>query len=406
MDNRNDEIKALKIEQENSFIDINFVEEIAAKVTDNLVEWANETIFKPIGGCLTLKIETFGEPNARAITYWKKPNNPTIEIRLSMFQEIYRDAFTFPLISKRIEKETNIINQFHEAFMSPYDERYMFSTGVPEIPLESRQGVLNIYCQAMLEVFSKNPNENINANDIACRFVMFEIVVAWVFFHELGHLVQRHYMLKSNSENRLETEIVEIDESGDNLDSDTAAQAREIMADIEGVNLTLQYMKRKGILQPQSMYLLLCGVNCMYQRFYQGYKTNLDITKGNHPHPVIRNEFFNDYFLQWMVVFLDNNKEQAAIPLTYLSVRSSLMSGLFWANRIESFNGEGLPTYMDLSSENYQSQKKDYMQAISDELVKMLSIIKDIHIMPSNCIALFEKSLTISSNSRVRGTGS
>ncbi len=403
MDNRNDEIKALRIERENNFINIDFVEEMATKVTDNLVEWANENIFKPLGGCLTLNIETFGEPNARAITYWKKPYNPTIEIRLSMFQEIYRDAFTFPLISKRIETETNNIIHFHEAFVSPYDERYMFSTGVPEIPMESRRGVLNIYCQAMLEAFSKNPNENINSNDIACRFVMFEIVVAWVFFHELGHIVQRHYMLKNNSENSLETEIVEIDEGREDIDSDIAAQAREIMADIEGVNLTLQYMKRKGTLQPQSMYLLLCGVNCMYQRFYQGYKTNLDITKGSHPHPVIRNEFFNDYFLQWMIVFLDNDKEQAAIPLIYLSVRSSLMSGLFWAHRIESFDGEGLPTYMDLSSENYQSQKKDYMQAISDELMEMLPILKDIHIMPSNCIALFQKSLTSSSSGRAKG---
>lgn len=394
MDNRKDEIKALRIEQENNFIDIDFVEEMASKVTGDLVEWANENIFRPLGGCLNFKIETFGEPNARAITYWKNPYSPTIEIRLSMFQEIYRDAFTFPLISRRIETETNSIAQFHDAFISSYDERYMFSTGVPEISMESRGGVLNIYCHAMLEAFSKNPNENINANDIVCRFVMFENVVAWIFFHELGHLVQRHHMLKNDPENSLETEIVEIDENRENIGSDIAAQAREIMADIEGANLTLQYMKRKDTLQPQSMYLLLCGVNCMYQRFYQGYKTNLDLTSGNHPHPVIRNEFFNNYFLQWMIVFLGNNKAQAAIPLTYLSVRSSLMSGIFWAHRIESFDGEGLPTYMDLSSENYESQKNEYMQIIRGELMEILPTLKMIHMMPSNCISLFEKSLT------------
>jgi hypothetical protein len=132
----------------------------------------------------------------------------------------------------------------------------------------------------------------------------------------------------------------------------------------------------------------------MYQRFYQGYKTNLDLTSGNHPHPVIRNEFFNNYFLHWMIVFLGNNKAQAAIPLTYLSVRASLMSGIFWAHRIEFFDGEGLPTYMDLSSENYDSQKNEYMQIIKDELMEILPTLKMIHMMPSNCISLFEKSLT------------
>ena len=47
MDNRKDEIKALRIEQENNFIDIEFVEEMASKVTCDLVEWANENIFRP-----------------------------------------------------------------------------------------------------------------------------------------------------------------------------------------------------------------------------------------------------------------------------------------------------------------------------------------------------------------------
>lgn len=394
MNNRKDEIKVLRINQESNFINIDFVEMLADKVTGDLVEWANTNIFQPLGGGLTLKIATFGAPNARAITNLETPYSPVIEIRLSMFIEIYRDAFTFPLISKRIETETNNISQFHDSFGCSYDERYMFSSGIPEIPIESQNGNLNIYYQAMLAAANEKHHERMNANDIACRFVMFELVVTWVFFHELGHLVQRHYMLNNNFKSSLEAEIVEIDESRESHDPNISAQAREIMADIEGTNLTLQYMKRKGILQQQSMYILLCGVNCMYQRFYQGYETNLDLTNVNHPHPVIRNEFFNDYLLQWMVLHLGNNKALSALPLTYLSVRSSLMSGLFWAHRIESFDGEGLPTYMDLSSKNFQAQKNEYMRKINNEIMKILPTIKNIHMMPSNCIALFEKSLT------------
>lgn len=394
MDKRKDEIKAIKIERENDFIDINFVEEMAVKITDDLVQWANRNIFEPLGGKLSLEIPAFGEPNARAITYWKSRYSPIIEIRLSMFQEIYRDAFTFPLISKRIEKETNTISQFHDSFPCAYDDRYMYETGIPNIPKESTKGNLKHYFMEFLKAYNQKPHENINSNDIACRFLMFEVVVAWIFFHELGHLVQRHYMISDDASNSIESEILEIDESLENKRPNISGQAREVMADIEGLDMTLKYMKRKGILQSQSVYLLLCGVNCMYQRFYQKYEVSLDLANGNHPHPVIRNEFFHNFLLHWIIEFLDCDKSLSAPPLAYMSVRSSLMSGLFWAHRVESFDGDGLPTYMDLSSENYHSEKKEYMSTIRDEIIHVMSIVKHTHIVSSNCIALFEKSLT------------
>ena len=233
MDDREDEIKVLRLEQENKFIDIDFVETMASKVTDELLEWTNSNVFRPLGGCLSLKIVTFGEPNARAITHLKSPYSPTIEIRLAMFQEIYRDAFTFPLISKRIEAETNTIDQFHNSLYMPYDERYMFSTGVPIIPSQSTRGILRTYHQAMLHAYKEKPNIYINENDIACRFVMFECVIAWVFFHELGHLVQKHYMFKKDSDSCVESEVVEIDESREKLGQNLDAQAREMSNSVE-----------------------------------------------------------------------------------------------------------------------------------------------------------------------------
>lgn len=392
---REDELKVLRIEQENQFIDINFVEELAGKVTADLLVWANENIFAPLGGELSLTVPTFGSPNARAITYLDKPYRPSIEIRLSMFQEIYRDAFTFPLISKRIETETATISDFHKAFICPYDNRYMFSTGVPEIPAESTQGILRPYFLAFSKIIEEKPNEKMECNDLACRFVMFEIVVAWIFFHELGHLIQRHYMLKEVvGKDSGVLEIFEIDENKKERSPDISGQAREVMADIEGLDLTLRYMKRKGILQPQSMYLLLCGVSCMYQRFYSGYEDNLNLSAGTHPHPVVRNEYFHNYLLQWMLQFLNGDKSKAALPLTYISVRSSLMAGLFWAHRVEKFDGDGLPTYMDLSSQRFESQRDAYMNSIKSEVIKTISIVKCIHMTPLNSISLFEKSLT------------
>lgn len=131
----------------------------------------------------------------------------------------------------------------------------------------------------------------------------------------------------------------------------------------------------------------------MYQRFYKSYETNLDLTNGAHPHPVIRNEFFHKYLLTWIISFLDVEKSEVAYPLTYMFVRSSLMSGLFGADRIESFDGKSLPTYMDLSSENYQDQRSTYMDTIRTEIISLIPSIKRIHLLPTNCITLFEESL-------------
>ncbi len=395
MNNRKDDIKSFRLQQENDYISIELIEEMAKKITDDLVEWANTNIFRALGGTLSLKIPTLGPPNARAITYWERPYSPVIEIRLSMFQEIYKDAFAFTLISKKMETETNNIDNFNETFSELFNINYMFSKGIPDIPLESIKGNLNLYFCVFLDAYKDSLDKTFSDNDIVCRFVMFELVVCWIFFHELGHLVQRHYMLKTPANNNIDTEILEISEQGSKSSPDIPGQAREVMADIEGIDLTLKYMKRKGILNNQSLYILLCGVNCMYQRFYQEYETNLDLSKGSHPHPVIRNEFFHSFILNWMIKFLGGDKSTIAKPLIYLSVRSSYMSGLFWAHRLEVYNGEGLPTYMDLSSKSYHAQKEEYMQIIQAEVMSTISIVKNTHIMPSNCIEIFEEILAI-----------
>ncbi len=394
MNERIDGLKALRIEHETQFINQELVEELASAVIQDLVAWSNEAIYNPLGGEISFKMPAVGPPNARAVTYLNEPYKPTIEIRLSMFLEIYRDAFTFPLISKRIERETSNIEQFHDAFGVGFDSRFMFKTGIPEFDSGSYKGVLNPYFRAFWDVFKENSDERIEFNDVICRFIFFEIVTAWVFFHELGHLVQRHYMLKENDKGSSEVEIVEIEEDETRRNSDISGQAREVLADLEGLDLTLKYMQRKGILNQQSLYLLHCGVSCMYQRFYQGYETNLELTANAHPHPVIRNEFFHEYALHWMMRFLGGSLEQMAIPLTYISVRSSLMSGLFWAHRIEAFDGDGLPTYMDLSSENYSKQKTEYMDIIRSEIATVVDTVKEMHILSSNSIATLEKCLT------------
>lgn len=397
MNNRNDDLKSMRMDHETQFINQELVELLANTVIQDLVDWSNQNIYGPLGGELSFSMPAFGAPNARAVVYLDEPYKPVIEIRLSMFLEIYRDAFTFPMISKRIERETKDIENFHESFMAKFDERFMFKTGIPLFDIDSCSGVLKPFLYSFLEVFKEVSDDRIESNDVACRFVFFEIVSAWIFFHELGHLVQRHYMLKQNKKGVGEVDIVEIEKPDSKADSDVSGQAREVLADIEGLDLTLKYMKRKNILTKQSLYILLCGVSCMYQRFYQGYEKNLDLASGAHPHPVIRNGFFHEYALQWMVDYLKDDSEKVAIPLVYITVRSSFMSGLFWGHRIEAYDGCGLPTYMDLSSENYAEMKYCYMDLMRSEISEIINVVKSVHVLPFNSIAILEKCLTIKS---------
>jgi hypothetical protein len=254
-------------------------------------------------------------------------------------------------------------------------------------------------------VASEKRDPRISDNDIICRFVMFEVMLAWTFFHELGHIVQRHFMLvkRATAGDNTSVEISEMNVTSPEGEPDLLGQAREILADIEGLDLTLKYMVRKGIYAPASLYLLLCAQNCMFHRFYRSYEDNLELTSGRHPHPVIRNEFVQDYILRWAVDALRKDGlirdvGEVAMPLTYTSVRSSLMAGLFWANRIEKHDGSKLPSFMTLSTQDHQAKREHYVAILTGAIREQLPIIKEMHLLAQNSIPLFESSLTSKHN--------
>lgn len=404
-DGRKDTLKAMRLNAEGDFISQEWVEKLAETVTNDLVAWTNEAIFKPLGGELTYTMDLFGAPNATAKTFWAKPYSPQIIIRQSMIKEIYRDAFTFPLISRRIAKETNNIQDVNNMFESlkVAGAPYTFRTGVPQIPQEVMRGNLAvyfaIYSQYYFEVHKGGSAHQPSENEIACRFLMFELLLVWTFFHELGHVVQRHNMLAIGKADDL-SDSLSIDEMVSSTvagDINVSAQAREILADIEGLNFTLKYMQRKGMYGPETIYLLLCAQNCMFNRFYEHNEESLELVVGTHPHPSIRNEFAHNFILLWVLNKLSCDgeavdKEKQSMPLIYLSVRSSFMSGLFWASRVEVFDGSKLPSYMRLSTPEHHAKRLEYIDTLARSIEEQLVLIKQIHMCSQNAISLFETS--------------
>lgn len=415
-----DDLKKLRLQHENQFINQEFVESLSKSLLDDLREWANESIFRPLNGDLTLSIP-LGAPNARVILRPDRPHHPHIEIRLRLLEEIYRDAFTFPLICGRIAVETNTVETLNqmEMFRGQY---FLIDGAVPEVPRELVTQKMSSICEAMIEILAANGDSRICPNDVRCRFLMFELMIVWTFFHEIGHVVQQHYLLRSptkamgqqldtNSEMEDHSVIEEFSEkslpssegvpvgSAQEDASSLRAQAREIMADIDALDLTLTYLMRSGRLCPPVVYLLLCSVGCMFQRFYVGYNDNLHLAAGSHPHPAIRDNIAQQFLVKWLVEFLvdkrlANSKQDAAAPLVYLNVRASLMTGLFRSHRIEKRDSDDtLPSYMRLLSEPHQEEMTSYMLTLLPHIEgQTVQVLQGKHLLVKNRLGVWLQS--------------
>jgi hypothetical protein len=279
--NEIDPVKQLKLQEELRYIETEEVERWSRLVLDDLVGWSNHHIFSPRGGALTLDIP-LGPPNAGVKYISLEPLRPEVMIRSSMVTDIYRDAFSFPLICRRFVTDTENLQYLHQnpAFS---EQTFLFSAGVPTLDINSVLTPLRPYCTAMIKAHQAKIENRLESNDLHCRFVMFELMLVWTFFHELGHVVQQHYFLHSpsNSADRVDLfsefdeeirdrEMVEREGPEPSM-SDLRGQARELMADAEALDLALKYLLASGRLNFAMVYLLLCSISCMYQRFFANY---------------------------------------------------------------------------------------------------------------------------------------
>lgn len=390
--NEIDPRKEWRLQQETDMLYMPFVESAGDTLLKFLQERSNKEIFEKKGGKLTVSIPTDGSPNARATTPLNKPFEPTIEIRLSMLLEIYKDALAFPLISGLIQKEHQVLKQLNEEQFK--GASFTFSDAVPEIAEHLITGPLTTHCTAMANYAVEHGDERIGKNDVYCRFLMFEIMMAWTFFHELSHILQQHHAVRAHL-GKPDAPSDHIDEmvGGNPSDASLLGQAREILADAEGVHLTLAYLTRGKRLNYATTYLLLCAVSCMFQRFYNHHEASLEVTSGQHPHPVIRDEFAHAAAMNWVTSYLLKTKTvsthaEAAFSLAYYSTRASLFTGLYRANRIEKFDGTKLPSFMALASEEHHAQKRIYMGKLGMHIKEQAAIINELHLNPTGALEL------------------
>jgi len=396
--NEVDAVKQLRLLDERKYVDEYQVEQWSRLVLDGLVSWSNRNIFSSLGGELAIELPV-GAPNAGVYYDSLEPLRPKMMIRQSMLTDIYRDAFTFPLICRRIISDTNTVEHLHSNPLFN-GKPFLFSTGAPELDVTLVHAGLRPWCEAMVRVHQEKKDNVIQCNDLHCRFVMFELMLVWTFFHELGHVVQRHIRLRDNPhqtdgvdtyfelDELLPAEEMADSENAKPASQDLRAQARELMADAEALDLTLKYLLANGRLKFPMVYLLICSVSCMLQRFYQNYSDNLNITHHRHPHPVIRDELSQSFLTNSIhdVLVASNqfpDHHAAAIPVAYLSVRASLFTGLFRSHRVERRDDPSkLPSYMRLQTE--VTDVHGYLEALMPHIEEQVNEVLQSHLLSDN----------------------
>lgn len=405
--NNTDDLKCLRLQEEKRFINSDFIEELARTLIGQLVKWANKEIFAPRGGELTFDI-TLGPPNAGVTVRSDRPFHPRMEFRSSLISDIYADAFTLPVISRRISQETEALKAFNEKEQF-LDCRVRFNNPVPDLHDSDVSDLFRPFCQAYIEVIEKDSgtNQRLQAVDVRCRFIMFELMLVWTFFHELGHVVQGHHRMHLKSPSVIgDCGFFELNETspthsahlemtmasaaeGRPVVPDLPAQARELMADADATDQTLKYLVICHRLNFNVWYLLLCSTGSMFQRFYTGYPDNLELSHARHPHPVIRDEVNLILGNNWVADFLVaskniRNRDEVAMELAYLNVRASLITGLFRSHRIEKRDSpDRLPSYMELIKNN-SDQQRSYIKALLPEIERQLPIILEYHLIELN----------------------
>jgi len=391
---RNSREKLNRIIEENQHLSIEYIEQLATPILDDLTSWVNRKFYNPLNGELNYEITLDERVNATATTNVLDPMHPVIKITLGMLREIYRDAFVFPLVSDIISESTTTVKTLNEQFQNLY---FTFDSGVPPIHTNQQTKLFNLVKTA----YDERRHEKLTDDMLGARFMMFELMVVWLYFHELGHLLQRHFLLKIIQPGDSIVSVSEIQEAVDFHSKTTdenyflKSQAREILADLEGVDLTVSYMLKNKLFHMPGIYLLMCAQEIMFHRFFQSYPENFEIPEINHPNPVVRGEYVQGYLTNLVLDTLVKNglisdRKDAAYPITYLSIRASSMAGLFWANRYEEFDGGELPTFMRLASKENHEPKMQYVHTMRYWIDYQLEEIKSNHLCSPNFIEYFE----------------
>ncbi|WKT71778.1 hypothetical protein [Acinetobacter variabilis] len=347
------------VEDNNIYLSETEVYQLADSVINSICNDLNETVYKELGGKLSIVWGVQEKFNASATILNRASDPPNHRITLNYFlvKELYKDTISYHEFAENIHYQPSILAMLNS---------------ISEMPM-------------LPEVFIKKDSIN----------NMFMASLTFIFFHELGHLMQQHGRIRATfSGQSIDDSIINECNAIDSIPL-TGKQAAishttELAADSSAITKCIFEIMRqfsskelignddKGVLFLATVQLFVSGVSSLFYRFRGINSENLEaIPSGTHPQPLTRLEINLPHIYEMLSFpiiekIMEHKLDRKGI--VELVSRAAYSVAFFWIVRSEN-RPEGLP-------ENYlfkgilQSQElKKYVECIIttwDEIEPMI----------------------------------
>ena len=182
---------------------------------------------------------------------------------------------------------------------------------------------------------------------------LFAAALTWVYFHEMGHLMQQHGYIRARhgaNHGQQSSDVHEFDASGREPLSGRAAvvsHVTELAADFEATNFYLSELirhisdpnfvsdEKKGEVFSGLVYLMICGLSIVFYRFNGSVPPVLSTTpQGSHPDPLTRLEINMPHIFEMLDIpalrrHIGHTLDRK--DLVFLSGKAGLSVALYWS---------------------------------------------------------------------------
>lgn len=389
-------------DERNMFIDEKNICDLSSLMILKFEHFLKSDLFKDID--LKIHFEVIDSPYINAYAGFLDDDYKVAKIRITqnMLVEIYRWAFTFVTYSKKFYQDSpQNIDDLNNFYLYK-DSDFLFND-LPKFDLNKLDEFATIAVQTLKD---SQKHDLIDANVQVSKTMFWQWTLVSVLSHEVSHLLQKHMKILKDMGYKSGQYYSEIS-SSKAFDNSQALipfrQSMELLADIQGMMITLKYMLHNNQLIFENIYLLLCGQCCLFNQFYYDgtYSEQLNIFESTHPHPVIRMKFF-EYFTYYVleeIAFKNYDRDIFLKTCVYLGTKSNFLVGLYWKWRYLQDDNDGLTSFLNLSAKQGEQSAYEYNIYIKDYIFELCDLIEKEYLgdatpslfIKSRMIDFFEK---------------
>ncbi|MBO8213149.1 hypothetical protein [Acinetobacter nosocomialis] len=331
------------MENDKIYLSESEVYQLTGSVIHSISEDLNRSIYKKLDGKLTIvwrESESFNA-SAQILNKISEPPNHRITINYGLVKELYQDVIHYHEFAENIHYQPAILSLLNSI------------TEMPTLP----------------KCFNKK--ESINNMFMAC--------LTFIFFHELGHLMQQHARIRATfSEHFVEDFMISECEANNStkLIGKQAAisHTTELAADFSAVTRCISELFRHfsdeeivgkdhgGIPFLGAVQLFVSGISCLFYRFRGFESSHLEtVPCGSHPFPLIRLELNLPHIYEMLSFPIVNEIMGCDLDrkkIVELVTRAAYSGAYFWLVRAGDHSQEIPKNYIFKGILNSDESKK------------------------------------------------